>query len=219
MEIFKLILENKSLVSLLIAIASSPLVIKIINKIINKIIETDHKKNKPKVLRFKDSELFYVLKKSAWDVSQKVFQNDYKTAVGRDLLRIKFERSYEVIKQWIEDYNEEKVKLLSREEVKLELFDLLRKIISTYEKEWKLNKINEKIIEQFNSYHRGNEQWVMITIENQINDDMNDNVHIVYYSLKAFANAYNRAFFDADELFRKMNGSLTGDVYKGIQCV
>jgi hypothetical protein len=212
---FLLSLLTPANITFVVTVLSSPFWLKIIDYIIKKIEQGTKKKQK---LLLKDSEIFYVLKRSLLDIDQKRFSNDFKTAVGRDLLRIKFQKSYETIQNWVMVFDENKIANMSNQNIKIELINLIRDLIIKYQVEWRAHQIPETVTNLFNEYHRGNEQWVIMTVENLLDLDHYDNVEKVYYAFKAFTNAFNRAFFDSEEVFRKMNGSLTGTSYKGIIC-
>lgn len=218
MDILNLIINNKALVSFILALLSSPFMLKLLDKIITIIITREPKNSKEPCIKLKDSELFYVLKKSAWDIKHSIFINDYKTVVGRDLLRAKFVSSLDTINNWLIENNDDVLMNLSKEETKTRLFELIKLIIKNYEKKWEELELPVKVTEQFNKYHRGNVQWVLSTIEMLSADSSLTNIHFVYYAFKSLSNGYNRAFFDAYQLFKDMNGSLIGQKYKGIIC-
>jgi len=209
------------IVAAITALSASPLVIKYIDYLISK--QAEEQRRKRFDVKLHDSELIRNLKKYGREVSNLKFGNKnmtyspFKTKVGIDMLRIKFDISKDIIDNWIK-IHEATLNNMGKDEVLDAMHALITKIIKSYNEEWIRVGIPVMVIDKFNEYHLSNERWVRTSIDCFLENEWDTMTERVYSIFRIIANAYNRAFMDADKLFKSMNGELAGVEYKQSVC-
>jgi len=105
-----------------------------------------------------------------------------------------------------------------KSEVKDMLHELVTKLIEDYHEEWVRAGIPGLVITKFDEYHSENIEWVRNAIDAFMDNDWETIVERVYSIFRIFANAYNKAFMEANSTFSEMNGDLDGLEFNGSIC-
>lgn len=176
-------------------------------------IKLDQKYQLGKPIKLVNHNLFSYLKKEIINIENERWINDYKTAVGRDLIKIKYNEGYKYFYEYAKWVDENPS--LSHQKAKNEFYNVIEKLIYSYTQKWYEEGIDSIIISDFNNYHNNNIQAVFesadihfshkyLSIHSSV-----ENVLDCIWTAYIFTNAHSK------KIINEANGRLVGDVYKG----
>lgn len=138
--------------------------------------------------------------------------NRYKTEVARDMIRAKFSTGKNRIKDWVcRNKNTSDSK-----ELCASFNDMIVSMIQEYENQWRALGINPIIIDRLSLYHNQNAKYAVRFGQNELRREYNDTKESLHHLLDSLSIPYLMFIQDIRNVMDSFNGTLKGDVYKGI---
>lgn len=138
--------------------------------------------------------------------------NRYKTEVAKDVIRDKFSVGHRRIKEWA-CANKDST---NSAELVDGFNDMVVEMVQEYENKWIARGINRTIIDRLSLYHNNNAKMAIRLGVLELKRDYNNTVDSIHHMLDALLIPYSMFITDIRAVMDNVNGTLKGDVYKGI---
>ena len=160
------------------------------------------------------NKLFALLKLWIKEVSSDNWRclNDYKTAIAKDMIRIKFETTLDLLPSMFCKINN----MSSKEEARIELFKVFNILIDSYRAKWKAIGIPEVVYTDVDLLHDKNIKDNIASIKHEFSKDIPLS-EALRHTLNVMISGYAKFLQDVREVVDSSNGKLKDDTYKGIR--
>jgi len=138
--------------------------------------------------------------------------NSYKTEVSKDAIRDKFTVGHLRIKEWVCANKD----VANSADLVDSFNDMIVSMIQEYENKWNARGINKIIIDRLSLYHTHNAKIAIRVGSLELKREYNNTVDSIHHMLDALLIPYAMFITDIRAVMDSVNGSLKGDVYKGI---
>ena len=138
--------------------------------------------------------------------------NDYKTAIAKDMIKIKFLTALELLPPLFCKISNK----TNKEEAKIELFNVFNILVEAYRNKWRIAGIPEIIQNDVDLLHDKNINNDKASINHEFSKDIDIN-DVLRHSLNIMIGGFARFLQDVREVIDSTNGRLKDDIYKGIK--
>ena len=138
--------------------------------------------------------------------------NSHKTEVAKDMIRAKFTVGRNRIRDWVcKNKN-----VADSKELCDSFNDMIVSMIQEYENQWRALGINHTIIDRLSLYHNQNAKYAVRFGQNELKREYNDTKASLHHLLDSLTIPYLMFIQDIRNVMDSFNGTLKGDIYKGI---
>ena len=138
--------------------------------------------------------------------------NEYKTAIAKDMIEIKFKTTIDLLPSMFCKINN----MTDKNEAQLELFKSFNILIESYRNKWRISDIPEIIQNDVDLLHDKNILDNINSIKHEFSKDI-PLQEILRHTLNIMIGGYAKFLQDVREVIDTSNGKLKDDVYKGIR--
>lgn len=139
--------------------------------------------------------------------------NDYKTAVAKDMIRIKLQTGIDFLKTSFCHLQHMETKT----DIESGFNNSIESMIALYNNRWQEAGINPIIISKVNSYHNTNVKYALRLAKLEMDRDYVNIREMLRNILNSLIVPYTMFILDVRNILDDMNGNLKDDVYKGIK--